>query len=616
VESPTLAHHSPAQPRRPRPRASWSDGPSAESLVLGRYRLRERLGAGGFGVVWSAHDELLRREVAVKRIALAPDEDGERASREALASARLSHPAIVALYEACPEDDAFYLISELVDGDTLAALIADDELDDDEVLQIGVALCSALEHAHARGVVHRDVKPHNVLVPVAHETPASKSEAFAGVAKLTDFGGARLSGQDALTRTGDVLGTLAYMAPEQSEGRSAREPADLYSLALVLYEALSGSNPVRGATPAETVRRIGRPLPSLARQRRDLPRELVRVIDRALVRSPAARGTLPQLRSALERELDEAPTRVEHDLPRRETTRREVRREVPRDSRRAPGALEAPPGWTPQPPPHARRSPPPPHAPRRQAFDERVERPEAPAPAAEMARNEGQRPARRGMPRTVWLALALAVSGWQAATGRAGVALLLLCALLPIAALPIGRRDRAGTGGWLASGLAPVLGVVGLAGAFVAIAGQAARWRMRAALGALGYWWLALAEPLAGRRLWLGPVAQTPPRGAWEGSVTTTAVHVIGPLLGLALLFGAALWALGAAVLPLLVRGRGAALDVVAATLWSGAIAVATPIFAAGLAHGGAQPAPRGLVAGAVLGGAIAVAARALRGPV
>jgi eukaryotic-like serine/threonine-protein kinase len=615
VESPTLAHHSPAQPRRPRPRASWSDGPSAGSLVLGRYRLRERLGAGGFGVVWSAHDELLRRDVAVKRIALAPDEDGERASREALASARLSHPAIVALYEACPEDDAFYLISELVHGDTLAALIADDELNDDEVLQIGVALCSALEHAHARGVVHRDVKPHNVLVPVADDTPASPSEAFAGVAKLTDFGGARLSGQDALTRTGDVLGTLAYMAPEQSEGRSAREPADLYSLALVLYEGLSGSNPVRGATPAETVRRIGRPLPSLARQRRDLPRELVRAIDRALVRSPAARGTLSQLRSALERELDEAPTRVEHDLPRRETTRREV----PRDSRRAPAALDAldaPPRWTPQPPPHPRRSQPPLQAPRPQAFDERVEPPGAPAPAAEMARNEGQRPARRGMPRTVWLALALAISGWQAATGRAGVALLLLCTLLPIAALPIGRRDRAGTGGWLASGLAPVLGVVGLAGAFVAIAGQAARWRMRAALGALGYWWLALAEPLAGRRLWLGPVAQTPPRGAWEGSLTTTAVHVIGPLLGLALLLGAALWAFGAAVLPLLVRGRGAALDVVAATLWSGAIAVATPIFAGGLAHGGAQPAPRGLIAGAVLGGAIAVAARALRGPV
>jgi eukaryotic-like serine/threonine-protein kinase len=623
VESPTLAHHSPAQPRRPRPRATWTDGPSADSLVLGRYRLRERLGAGGFGVVWSAHDELLRREVAVKRIALAPDEDGERASREALASARLSHPAIVALYEACPADDAFYLISELVDGDTLAALIAHDELDDEEVLQIGVALCSALEHAHARGVIHRDVKPHNVLVPVAHDAPASLADAFGGVAKLTDFGGARLSGQEALTRTGDVLGTLAYMAPEQSEGRSAREPADLYSLALVLYEALSGSNPVRGATPAETVRRIGRPLPSLARPRRDLPRELVRSIDRALVRSPAARGTLSQLRAALERELDEGPTRIESDLP-REPTRRELRRAARDDARRTGGALDAPPGWTPHPPPHpphrprSQGPPQPPRAyvPRQGAVDPSLEYPRAPAAAVELARDEARRPARRGMPRTVWLALALAVSGWQAATGRAGVALLLLCALLPIAALPIGRRDRAGTGGWLAAALAPALGLVGLAGAFVAIAGQAARWRMRAALGALGYWWLALAEPLAGRRLWLGPIADTPPRDTWEGSLSTTTVHVIGPLLGLGLLLGMALWALGAAVLPLLVRGRGAALDVVAATVWSGAIAAATPIFDGGLAHGGAPVAPRGLIGGAVLGGAIAVAARALRGAV
>ncbi|HEY2216904.1 MAG TPA: protein kinase, partial [Solirubrobacteraceae bacterium] len=123
--------------------------------MLGRYRLQERLGAGGFGVVWRAHDELLGRLVAVKRIALAPEEDGERATREALASARLAHPAIVALYEACPVADAFYLISELVDGPTLARLIDDDELDDEELLEIGVALCSALAHAHARGVIHR-----------------------------------------------------------------------------------------------------------------------------------------------------------------------------------------------------------------------------------------------------------------------------------------------------------------------------------------------------------------------------------------------------------------------------------------------------------------------------
>ena len=266
-------------PRRRIARAADRAGAAADELVLERYRLLERLGSGGFGVVWRAHDELLCREVAVKRLDLGPAIDSERATREALASARLAHPAIVALYEACARDGAFYLISELVDGDTLARLIAADELEDEEVLEIGIALASALEHAHARGVIHRDIKPQNVLVPHPREDGAPPPQAFAAAAKLTDFGGASLIGEDALTRTGDVLGTLAYMAPEQSEGREVTQQADLYSLALVIYEALSGENPVRGATPAATVRRIGRALPPLARSRRDLPPELTRAID-------------------------------------------------------------------------------------------------------------------------------------------------------------------------------------------------------------------------------------------------------------------------------------------------------------------------------------------------
>jgi eukaryotic-like serine/threonine-protein kinase len=234
-------------------------GAPAGELLLGRYRLGEELGAGGFGVVWRAHDELLRREVAVKRIPLTPAGEHDRANREALAAARLSHPAIVALYEACATDDALYLITELVHGQTLARLIAGSELHDGVVLAVGGELCAALAHAHSRGVVHRDVKPGNVIVPHAFLDAAAGT-----AAKLTDFGGAWMSGTGALTRTGDVLGTLAYMAPEQAEGRDAEEAADLYSLALVLYEALSGRNPVRGATPAETARRIGKPVPSLA----------------------------------------------------------------------------------------------------------------------------------------------------------------------------------------------------------------------------------------------------------------------------------------------------------------------------------------------------------------
>ncbi|MFI4990438.1 MAG: serine/threonine-protein kinase [Solirubrobacterales bacterium] len=609
MESPTLAH-----PRRPRARDAWGE-PRMDALVLGRYRLRERLGAGGFGVVWRAHDEVLRREVAVKRIPLAPDEDGERATREALAGARLAHPAIVALYEACPAEDAFYLISELVDGDTLAQLIAKDELADSQVLQIGVALCSALEHAHERGVIHRDVKPQNVLVPHGQDVPEPISAAFGGVAKLTDFGGARLSGSDALTRTGDVLGTLAYMAPEQSEGREAGESADLYSLALVLYEALSGVNPVRGATPAETVRRIGRPIRPLARVRRNVPHELARTIDRALARSPGARGSMAELREALEQALEDGPA-----LPVRGRGRGAARADA-LDTRQERARTELADAG------HEQRF----NYGRTRKLDRIGRGPvvESPGGAGERdahvqelraisqaAGEPAQRTPRRGLPRAAWLAGALALAVWQIAEGRPGVGLLAPAALLPVVLLPIGRRDRAGTGGWLECALAPILGTIGLAGAFPAIAGQAPRWRMRAALGALGYWWLALAEPLLARRLWLGPAAGTPARTVWEGSLSSTAVHVIGPLLSVGVLLGAALWAGGAVLLPLLVRGRNAALDVAAAVVWAAGLAAAAPPLDAGLVGGAAHATPRGLIVGAVLGAAIAVAARALRGPV
>ncbi|HEY2569956.1 MAG TPA: serine/threonine-protein kinase, partial [Solirubrobacteraceae bacterium] len=506
--------------------------------------------------------------------------------------------------------------SELVDGDTLARLIADDALSDEQILQIGAAMCSALMHAHERGVIHRDVKPQNVLVPHGADVPAPISEAFGGVAKLTDFGGATLSGSDALTRTGDVLGTLAYMAPEQSEGRDASETADLYSLALVLYEALSGVNPVRGATPAETVRRIGRPVRPLARVRRNVPHELARTIDRALARSPSARGSLDQLREALERALEDGP-RLSARGRRRGGAARAAALEARHEddptelagaeheqtfnygrTRRLDRIARAP---IAQPPPGS---------------DERDTHLQELRAIAQASGEPAQRTPRRGLPRAVWLVAALALAVWQAAAGRPGAGLLALVALLPVVLAPIGRRDRAGTGGWLACALAPILGVIGLAGAFPAIAGQAPRWRMRAALGALGYWWLALAEPLLARHLWIGPAAGTPPRTVWEGSLSSTAVHVIGPLLSTGLLLGAALWAGGAVLLPLIVRGRNAALDVVAAVAWAGALAVAAPALDAGLAGQSAHATPRGAIVGAVLGAALAVASRALRGPV
>ncbi len=244
----------------------------------------------------------------------------------------------MALYEARADGDAFYLISELVQGDTLALLIDEDELCDEEVLEIGVALCDALAHAHARGVVHRDVKPHNVLVP-HDESPSAGSAATA--AKLADFGGATLAGDESLTRSGDVFGTLAYMAPEQSDGEEVGPEADLYSLGLVLYEAFSGVNPVRGRTPAATARRIGSPIEPLARRRRDLPRQLTRALDTAMAGDPQRRGSLDDLRQALVGALERGASSGPAQASRRD--RRSARDATPEWIRASPRTWTAAP---------------------------------------------------------------------------------------------------------------------------------------------------------------------------------------------------------------------------------------------------------------------------------
>ena len=285
---------------------------AGRALVAGRYRLGGRLGSGGFGTVYAAHDERLDRLVALKLIP-AHGPAPERSQREALAAARLHHPGIVAVFDAGDDGEGRYLVSELVRGRTLDELERDGALSDRDVLRVGLTLAEALGHAHERGVIHRDVKPQNVIVPDESHVAA----------KLTDFGVAHLAGDEPLTRTGDVVGTLAYMAPEQAAGERVDERADLYALALVLYEALAGSNPVRGPSPAATARLVGTVLPALRSRRRDLPGELCAALDRALAPDPEARGTLDELAEALADALpevsDEGGTIAPHPLER--TTR-------------------------------------------------------------------------------------------------------------------------------------------------------------------------------------------------------------------------------------------------------------------------------------------------------
>ncbi len=273
------------------------------SLVLDRFLIERRIGSGGFGTVYEAWDGRLKRSVAVKAIESAGERGSRRVLREAQAAARLNHPGIVTLYELGEEDGNALMVTELVDGATLAQLNRDGALSDREIGEIGADLCEALDHAHCRSVVHRDIKPQNVLVTEEGEPRA----------KLMDFGVARLTDAAALTAPGDVVGTLAYMAPEQAEGREAGPEVDVYSLGLMLYECWSGENPNRRGTPAATARAIGsRPRP-LRRLRPDLPRELAVAVDACLEARPDRRPSLEELGEAVEGSLDRL---ADHSPPR------------------------------------------------------------------------------------------------------------------------------------------------------------------------------------------------------------------------------------------------------------------------------------------------------------
>ena len=534
-------------------------------LAMGRYRLGARIGVGGFGTVYAALDERLGRPVAVKVIPF----DGpapERVQREARAVARLDHDAIVALFDAGEQDGCRYLVSELVEGRTLAQLEAAGELSDRDVLRVGLALADALDHAHERGVIHRDVKPQNVIVP---DTASSRR----GAAKLTDFGVAHLAGEEALTLTGDVVGTLAYMAPEQAAGRAVDERADLYALGLVLYEALAGANPVRAGSPTATARRIGTVLPPLARARGDLPAELCAALDRAILPDPEARGELDDLFDALADALPEvsddggliAPHPLERRIPALPPA---IGRLV---APAASGALvwAAFAGLTPEP---------------------AVQPPFAAAAAVALVAL---------LPRTGWL-LAATATALALALGpapRPGAA-LLLAALVAGPPLLLRADGRA----WSLPAVAPALGLLGLAGAYPALAGRAPRWSTRIALGALGAWWLVLAEPLLERALVFGAAPGTPARASFDGAPGIAAGDVLAKACSSGALLLALVWAAAALVAPWLVRGRSLSADVVGAAAWAAGLAAATVALGEWLGERVAQPAPHGLVAGAVVG--------------
>ena len=246
-------------------------------LVRGRYRLEEQLGAGGMSEVWAAQDVELGRRVALKL--LGRDADPARFDREARSVAALAHPNICQVYDYGEQDGRPFMVLEYLGGGSLEARLTPGEIyPDEETRRIALELAAALAHAHARGLVHRDLKPANVLFDEE------------GRAKIADFGIARLSGAGTLTEAGTLLGTAAYISPEQASGQPASPASDVYSFGVILYRMLSGRLPFEGENAMELAAKHvnERPAP-VGALRRDAPLELAALADAALAKAPQAR---------------------------------------------------------------------------------------------------------------------------------------------------------------------------------------------------------------------------------------------------------------------------------------------------------------------------------------
>ena len=260
-----------------------------EGLVLARYQIRRKLGEGGMGVVYEADDTRLPRKVAIKVLHEdATGDDRARFKREARAASALNHPNIVTVHDIESTTERDFIVMELVEGESLAAILARGPLPLAKAIEYALAMASAFGAAHAAGIVHRDIKPGNVMITAD------------GRVKVLDFGLAKMivraepSAETVTaahqTHQGTLLGTLAYMSPEQAVGEPADARSDVFSFGVVLYEMLTGRRPFDGGSTAATVRAIlNDPPPSVSRLRRDVPASVQRLVERCLQKDPRAR---------------------------------------------------------------------------------------------------------------------------------------------------------------------------------------------------------------------------------------------------------------------------------------------------------------------------------------
>jgi len=250
--------------------------------VAGRYELEELAGHGGMSSVYRARDLLLERNVALKILHeqyTSDDEFVERFKREARAVAQLSHPSIVTVIDRGEDGGRRYIVFECMDGENLKELLVrNGRLSVRDALELGLQIARALAFAHGQGLVHRDVKPQNVLLDGD------------GRAKVTDFGIARSLDVEGVTLTGTVMGTADYVAPEQAGGRPVDAQTDVYSLGVVLYELIAGDVPFTGDNfVAVAMKHVNEPPPNLLDVRRDVPARVAAAVDRALEKDPRAR---------------------------------------------------------------------------------------------------------------------------------------------------------------------------------------------------------------------------------------------------------------------------------------------------------------------------------------
>ena len=305
------------------------------ALVLGRYRPLRPLGRGGSGSVWLARDERTGLEVALK---IVPREGkrAARATREMEAASRLRHERCVRAYDLAGDAGHVYIAYEYVRGRTLREAFRTEELSDAGAVEAAAQVLDGLAHAHRRGIVHRDVKPSNVLLEDGDEVSV----------RVLDFGLAQFDDADTLTAVGDVPGTLAYIAPERLAGEDATARSDVWAVGVMLWEALAGSHPFWGVPLPQVATAIAAGPPPLVARRGDLPRRLLAAIDGALSIDPARRPTAAsfaaELREAFVAPLERRPRRRTASRPPKARPRpREAAPAVPLVRSLPPAALAA-----------------------------------------------------------------------------------------------------------------------------------------------------------------------------------------------------------------------------------------------------------------------------------